>query len=399
MIKYFLIILLLFFSCNTKKNVEDNYIKDLVQEIPNDIPQIFGADIVSKKGRFEMGITISPNGKSIAFGVAHDSKPEETCIYLMNFINKKWSSPDKTVLPNNTNTFFPMFSPTGDEFYFAKSNEKYETDLWIAKYLNNKIIAPKPLDSIFNSKSREAGHGIAKSGSFYFTSNRNDQNQCCGDIYYSKLESDGYKTIQKIDELSSIFDEESLFLSPDENYIIIQAWKKEFKSKHDLYISYRTKDSSWTIPKRLNTKINSKEFEQRPFISSDNKFLFFSRTSIIKEKGKDVYESDIYWVNTKSIFKPYPYNTEIKYTIQQNEQIQLQLPNDLFKDVDDQNLSYKAYLENNLELPEWIKFDSNNLSFSGTWKSKDPIMIIIIATDTSGNNTKFKFQLGQKEQF
>ncbi len=396
MIKYFLILLILFLSCNTKKSIEDNYIKNLVQETPNDIPLVFGEDIVSKKGRFEMGITISPNGKNIAFGVAHESKPEETCIYLMSFANKKWSSPDKTILPNNINTFFPMFSPSGDELYFAKSNEKHETDLWVAKYQNSKIIDPRPLDSIFNSKSREAGHGKSKIGSFYFTSNRNDQNQCCGDIYYSKLESDGYKTIQKVNELSSGFDEESLYLAPDENYIIVQSWKTEFKSKHDLYISYRTKDSLWTTPKRLNNKINSKEIEQRPFISSDNKFLFFSRMSSVKEKGKDVYESDIYWVNTKSIFKPYPYNTEIKYSIKQNEQIQLKLPNDLFKDVDDENLSFEAYLENNIELPEWIKFDSNNLSFRGIWKSKEPIKIIIIATDTSGNNTEFKFQLAEE---
>ena len=396
--QYFFIFLLLIlaFSCSTKKHTKALNISYLEQETPDSIPQIFGKDIVSVKGRFDMGFTISPDGKSMAFGVAHESNPEETCIYLMNYIKGKWTSPDKSILPDNINTFFPMFSPSGNELYFAKSIDESSTDLWVAKYHDNKAINPQPLDSIFNSKSREAGHSKSKDGSFYFTSNRDDRNQCCGDIYYAQLESGEYSNIQKSDVLSSEADEESLFLSPGENYIIVQAWKYESESKHDLYISYRTKKGAWTVPKRLNSHINGKEIEQRPFVSPDNKFLFFSRTSVTRENDQDIYESDIYWVSTKSVFSPYIYNTLIETSLKYSEEFDVELPKDIFKDLDDKQLTFKLSLEDDSEIPEWIRFDANGLSLRGKWNTKEVLNLKLTATDISGNSGEFNFKLSEK---
>lgn len=390
------LILLLLFSCTTKKNPEYPSSNYLGQETPDTIPQIFGEGIVSVKGRFDMGLTISPDGKSMAFGTAHESEPKETCIYLMNYVDGKWSSPNKSFLPDNSNTFFPMFGPTGNELYFAKSTDSSETDLWVGQYSDHKIIDPKPLDSVINSRSREAGHGKSRSGTLYFTSNRDDQNQCCGDIYYSKTGPEGYVTVQKVAGLNSNSDEESLFLSPNEDYILIQAWKNEFGSKHDLYISYRTKKGSWTIPDRLSPKINGKEIEQRPFVSPDNRFLFFSRMHITRENGQDIYDSDIYWVSTKSIFKPYPYNTVVKAGVSNNDDLEVNFPPDLFKDIDDETLSYQVVMEDDSELPKWIKFDSRNLALKGVWRSKAPLTLKVTATDSSGNSGEFKYKFEGK---
>ena len=338
------------------------------------------------KDRFDMGFTMSPDGRSMAFGVAHESDPTKTAIYLMNFVNGEWTAPSKSFLPDNVNTFFPMFDPTGSKLYFAKSTDGAPTDLWVADYSDNKATNPQLLDSVFNSSSREAGHGVSTKESFYFTSNRDDQYQCCGDVYYSAPDSEGYTTVQRVDELSSIEDEESLFLSPEGDYIIIQAWRNEFESKHDLYISFKTKVNSWTTPERLNSRINSQEIEQRPFVSPDRKYLFFSRTSVTQVDGRDSYDSDIYWVSTKSIFKPYLYNDDIDIDIKYGEPFQLNLPKDLFKDVDDPELSYQASLADDANLPEWIKFDASNLSLSGTWKSEEPLTIKITAIDSAGNS-------------
>lgn len=391
-------ILLFFLACThtPKQKVKEPPTDYLGQEKPQNVPQIFAPNIVSVKGRFDMGISIAPDGKSIAFGVAHESDPKQTCIYLINYADGQWTSPDRSFLPDNVNTFFPMFSPNGNEIYFAKSTDTTDTDLWVAPFLDHKAITPQPLDSIFNSKAREAGHGKSEDGSFYFTSNRDDKNACCGDIYYAAFVAGNYTEVQKVPELSSSEDEESLFLSPIGDYIIIQAWKNEFESKHDLYISYRTKAGSWTVPERLSTNINSKEIEQRPFVSLDNQFLFFSRMSISQVNGEDVYESDIYWVSTKAIFKPYPYHTKIKASIKYNEPFAVVFPNDLFKDVDDQQLSYQISMEDDGQLPEWMQFNASELSLKGTWKSPDPLIIKIMAKDNSGNTGECKITLAEE---
>ncbi|WKN46143.1 putative Ig domain-containing protein [Tunicatimonas pelagia] len=389
----YLAILIFIIACSSGQKPDNQEIDYLGQEAPGDVPGVFGSEIVSVKERFDMGFTMSPDGKSIAFGVFHENDSTETAIYLMHFVSGEWIAPRKNFLPDNINTFFPMFSPTGNKLYFAKSTDGSPTDLWVADYSNNQVTNPQPLDSIFNSTSREAGHGVSASGAFYFTSNRDDQYQCCGDVYHAEAGSEGYDTVQKVDELSSVEDEESLFLSPEGDYIIIQSWRNEFESKHDLYISFKTKAGAWTTLERLNSRINSKEIEQRPFVSPDNKFLFFSRMSVTQVDSAENYDSDIYWVSTKSIFKPYLYNDNIDVDIEHGEPFQLDLPKDLFRDVDDTKLSYQASLADDAELPEWIKFDTGNLSLSGTWKSEEPLIIKITATDSAVNNGYYRFQL------
>ena len=393
---FILCFLLWSLSCSTEQPKEALDSIYLGQETPDRIPKIFGKGIVSVEGRFDLGFTLSSDGKSMAFGVAHESNPKETCIYLMRNANGKWTSPDRSFLPDNINTFFPMFSPSGDELYFVKSVGDASTDLWVAKYHDHRAIEPQPMDSIFNSSSREAGHGLSRNGLFYFTSNRDDQYQCCGDIYHTQLESGTYSAVQKSEVLSSEADEESLFLSPNEDYIIIQSWRSEFASKHDLYVSYRTKDGSWTPPDRLDTLINSKEIEQRPFVSPDNQFLFFSRTSVTQKNGQEVYDSDIYWVSTKSVFRPYAYNTQMEASVKYNEIFQLTIPQDVFKDVDQEQLSFKLSLEDGSEIPQWISLDAEKLRLSGKWNTKGAIHLKLTATDVYENSAEFSFELSEK---
>jgi hypothetical protein len=294
------------------------------------------------------------------------------------------------------NTFFPMFAPSGKEIYFAKSIDNSETDLWVATLTNEGAIAPRPLDTIINSKSREAGHGVSRNGTFYFTSNRNDQNQCCGDIYFTRFDSGVYNKVKKSEVLSSGADEESLFLSPNEDYIILQAWKNEFESKHDLFISYLTKKGTWTSPKRLNSNINGKEIEQRPFVSPDNKFLFFSRMSITRENDQDVYESDIYWVSTKSVFSPYVYNTEFEYTVKYDEGFELKLPSDIFKDIDDKYLTINLSLEDGSAIPDWLNYNPEDLSLKGIWSTQETVKLKLTATDSARNTANFNFELSDE---
>ncbi|HEY0053798.1 MAG TPA: putative Ig domain-containing protein [Pedobacter sp.] len=389
-----LILMLSMVSCTRKPFIAIDYFN---QKQPDSLPRIFAPGIISEKGRFEMGITISPNGKSIAFGVAHEEKVEENCIYLLSSSNGKWSKADKRIIPDNINTSFPMFGPDGKELFFAKKINDSENDLWVSTYTNNKAVRPRPLDSPIVSVSREAGHGKSIDGSIYFTSNRDVKHECCGDIFRSQKDRKGnYSSVEKVEELSTDADEESLFFSRLGDYIIIQAWKEEFQSKHDLYISYRRKSGKWTLPKRLDTLINTKAIEQRPFVSPDSKYLFFSRTTVSHEDKQEAYESDIYWVSTKSIFKPFAYNIPSEIEIPKNKPFEVQLPRDLFKDIDNVELSYKVTLADNSDLPKWINFDSHNLVLNGEWKDKEMSSITISATDENGNQSKIKIPVVKK---
>lgn len=391
----FLGILLYFTSCGApEKQEEAPSRKYLGQVAPDSIPQVFMKGIISVPDRFDMGLAIAPDNSSLVFGVADPSHPEETCLYQMHLKDGEWSKPDKSFLPDNVNTFFPMFDPAGKKLYFAKSDEDKDTDLWVARFENRQALNPQPLDSLINSPYREAGQGRTLYGDFYFTSNRDRLQACCGDIYHYALDSIGSPPVQKESTLSTPFDEESFFLSPEGDYIIIQAWKPGFESKHDLYISYRNKEGSWTTPERLNSSINSPAIEQRPFVTYDNQFLFFSRSSSRQENGQTQYDSDIYWLSTQSIFYPYPYHTQFERSVKYGEAFQIKFPGDIFRDVDDTALTYQLTRGDGSALPEGFTFDAKTLTFQGQWHFKKNQTFHLISSDPYGNSGTFVFEMG-----
>jgi hypothetical protein len=106
-----------------------------------------------------------------------------------------------------------------------------------------------------------------------------------------------------------------------------------------------------------------------------------------RENNKDLYESDIYWVSTQSIFKPYPFNIPVKLELPYDESFSLQLPKDMFKDVDDANLIYQVALTGNSKLPGWLKFDPDSFMLTGICKDADVETITISAMDGYKNKT------------
>jgi hypothetical protein len=64
----------------------------------------------------------------------------------------------------------------------------------------------------------------------------------------------------------------------------------------NLYLTLRGADGSWTTPRNMGPRINSRYYEHGPRISPDGKYLFFNRA-----EGWDprIYTGDIYWVALK----------------------------------------------------------------------------------------------------
>jgi glyoxylase-like metal-dependent hydrolase (beta-lactamase superfamily II) len=61
----------------------------------------------------------------------------------------------------------------------------------------------------------------------------------------------------------------------------------------DLYVTFKYDDGSWSDPVHMGDKINSDKSENRPYVSPDGKYLFYSST----KRGN----RDIYWVDAKII--------------------------------------------------------------------------------------------------
>lgn len=364
------------------------------QPYPDSIPLVFAPDIVSMKGRLEHGISFTPDTREVAFGILNKDDFSGEIFYSKK-INEKWIEPMVFEPLKNECAYLPYFSPNGKSLLYTQSKpdtDNVYTDIWMIEKINDEWVSPKMLKAPLSSTSREANACMTYDGTIYFSSNRNcDGKENChtADLFYSKLVDNEYQSVNVISEFISSNDEESVFISPKEEYIIFCRYTDD-ETGVDLYISYRDSDNNWMEPQIIDSTINSKDWDRRPFVSIDNKFLFFTRLQI-GEKG--LTESDIFWVNTSKLFKPFVYHSLSNTTVQVGEKFEITVPKDYFKDIDDKQLTYSV----NKNQFDWLNFDSEQMKLSGLPPVEGDFELTFTAIDKFSNTTDDKIIITVKK--
>lgn len=98
------------------------------------------------------------------------------------------------------------------------------------------------------------------------------------------------------------------FISKDESYFIFAANRPDLPmfGYFDLYISFRRKDRTWTIPQNLGKTINiPNEVRWGPYVSPDQKYLFYSRSST-----KDNADACTNWVRIDALVEKLKYSSD-----------------------------------------------------------------------------------------
>ncbi|MFD2585900.1 putative Ig domain-containing protein [Croceitalea marina] len=271
---------------------------------------------------------------------------------------------------------------------YAKSGADISTgvtDIWMLTKTDDSWGNPKKMTSPISSLSREASACMTLDNTIYFSSNRNCEgieNCYTADLFSSKLEGGTYQNTELIAELASASDEESVFISPKADFIIFCRFTND-KTWMDLYISYRDVNNDWIAPIMLDSSINSKDWDRRPFVTLDNSFLFFTR---LQFEENTLVESDIYWVNTSKVFKPFVFNSLSDKILKVGEKFEIEVPSNYFKDINDELLT----LELNQEDFDWLTFDAKQMKLSGVPSQEGDFELTFTATDTSLNNTEDK---------
>jgi len=381
---------LLLIGCNSPSESIDYF----GQTYPESNPVIFAPDIISVKGRLEHGISFTPDTRELAFGILNQDDLSGQIFYSRK-IEDKWPDPMVFEPLKNECVYLPYFSPDGKSLLYTQSKADTDnvfTDIWMMKKMDDIWVFPKLLKAPLNSSSRESNACMTYSGVIYFCSNRN----CIGkldchsaDLFYSNPNDREYQSVDVIPEFISPNDEESVFISPKEDYIIFCRYTDN-ETGVDLYISYRDSEKSWTEPKLVDSTINSRDWDRRPFVSIDNKYLFFTRLQI-GEKG--LTESDIFWVNTSKMFKPFVYRSLSNIIVQAGTEFEINIPNDYFKDIDDKDLIYNVK-QNQFE---WLNFDSVHMKLSGLPSVEGDFELTFTAIDKSSNVAEDKIILTVKK--
>jgi hypothetical protein len=86
--------------------------------------------------------------------------------------------------------------------------------------------------------------------------------------------------------LNTEFNEWDPFVAPDEDYLIFCSMKPGGLGRDDLYISFKGRDGRWGPPVSLGEEINSPGSENRPCVTHDGKYFFFTST---RDGSRDVF--------------------------------------------------------------------------------------------------------------
>ncbi len=86
----------------------------------------------------------------------------------------------------------------------------------------------------------------------------------------------------------NLSEEQSGYISPEEDLILFSAESFETKGNEDIYISEKI-NGSWTELKNLGRDINTKFQEFTPYLSKNRRVLFFSSNGRNGEGSSDIY--------------------------------------------------------------------------------------------------------------
>lgn len=278
-------------SCNFEKLSIDYF----GQIPPDTTPKIFAPQFISLDDRFESRGAFSQDGKAFYFTITNDNFTAQK-IFFSEFKNGKWSNPDTASFSKKFNNHEPFFSIDGQKLYFSSDRDKdtllNRRDLFVVEKHDGIWSEPSKLKSPVNSEYTELFFDQSKNGTVYFTSDR-PGGIGNWDIYFAKNNNGIFDKLENIGSPVNKIYAWDPCIAPDESYLIFSAGREDGYGQSDLYVSFK-ENGAWTDPKNLGNQINTKGNDFGPFLSPDNKYLFFCR--------HDGTKGDIYWVALDVIY-------------------------------------------------------------------------------------------------
>lgn len=256
------------------------------QKPPGLIPEIFAPGIVSIDGIYEGGVTFSPDLDEMYFSPAING---HSYIYFSKLKNKKWTTPKKANFTKGTisDEFAPFVSHNGKRIYFATYDSIAPLKIWCVNRLKDSWSDAILLDSPINN-DEVVKPVAAKNGDLFYVNSSKKK------MYYAPNKNGKFPEVHEVGIAYGSLG----FISPSQDYLVVQAHKENDKTKDkDLFVCFKKKDGTWSTPINLGNAVNTNFREGNPTITPDGNYLFFNRYVINGKRGLP----NVYWVSTEII--------------------------------------------------------------------------------------------------
>jgi outer membrane protein OmpA-like peptidoglycan-associated protein len=206
-------------------------------------------------------------------------------------------------VPVFTNASYPVFSPKinsdGSSMVYA-SNITGNMELYRCKNQGTKESPVWGVPEVLIFEAGSLGIGVQLShpclnatGDMLFFTSVLQENLGGTDIYFSRWANGKWQQPQNIGNVNSMFDEEAPMISVDNRYLFFsrkQPGEKSGELVSKIFYAKKLEDGNWGAPVLLSSNINSTD-ENYPFLSADNKLLFFSSKRKNDLDGYNLYVS------------------------------------------------------------------------------------------------------------
>ena len=222
-----------------------------------------------------------------AIGISSGSIPIVAKINLAETIPKDIK---KENLGKNINSqgqeLAPIISPDGKTLYFTRSNfpgnigSPQKQDVWLSTLSqNNNWSQAVNLGPPVNNAGDNAITSISSDGkTIYLINVYHPDGTMVNGLSRSFYTKNGWSFPKEYKITNHYNDHEhtELAVSPHGNVLILSVQRRDTEGQKDLYVSFIQPDDTWSEPVKMGNVINTAAYEGSPFLSLDNKTLYFT---------------------------------------------------------------------------------------------------------------------------
>jgi len=257
----------------------------LGQKPPGTTPEKFAPGIVSTESH-EFSSCFSPDGNEFYFTRRHPEIQQNVIMYS-RLVNKIWTAPEVAPFVDTKNefTFEPFITPDNKRLYFQSGRASDGALHMFTMYVERTEKGwGKALDpgEVFNP-DKTMHVSATKDGTIYTTdisegmTTRTNKGrsgpgtECLGMM---RIVNGKYEKLEKLGPpLNKGERSQHPWIAPDESYMVYTVPKPGQPVGSSLFYAERKADGTWSDPKEIKLEMDAGQ----PFISSDGKYLFFSR--------------------------------------------------------------------------------------------------------------------------
>lgn len=357
------------------------------QTPPGDSAVVFAPGIVTITGRNVPCISFSPDGKSAVFYVGFYPNPGTPYCMISSYTNNRWSPPVTASFSAGRVSAEPAFSLDGNRIYMYANglqNQVGSADLAYSEKTGNAWGTPKSMGNPPNLAVDQYHPCVVADTSIYFSTSSGDIARC---QYLDGRYQPRVILPFPVNNANTTQTWGDPYVAPDESYLIFKSTRAGGFGLNDIYISFKKSDGTWTNPKNLGSRINTRYDETSGDITPDGKHMTFGSNN------------SLYWISTSFIetlrnsnFIPYLKTKPKNQTGEVGASFSFSIPDSTFID-DDGNATLSLFITS--RLPDGLVFDTDTRTLSGTPTESGTFTVNLMAVDDADASatTTFSFRI------